>query len=393
MERLTRYWLLLFLLCNICAQYRILEGFTYFLFYPLLAFAVMAILTNIQSLFTTQMLSRYRFLYIYIIICWLYQLAFGLMMTHEETWMYLAGKTAMLFMTVLAVEQAPDYYYDRFPRHYLVFCVVLLVLGLTVMDRVGVDGRHYFGFGNPNSGGHLAAICASGLFITNPFENKWLSRGMMAVCLLTVLMSGSRASLGVALVGLFMKYGFNVRAVIPAAIVYFVFFVMPSMGYRFTGVERFITSVETGDYSSGRDQERQATLLMIREAPFVGNGICTPMSSSAKEISKMGSHNTYLDWLKWFGIPFGAWMIFELLACTYRQYLYYRKSDDDNERYHLFVVVSTVVTCYFEGYIWGLNEMSNTIFFASLAILMARRDYEEEDEDDDVLDAEAEELA
>ena len=93
------------------------------------------------------------------------------------------------------------------------------------------------------------------------------------------------------------------------------------------------------------------------------------IASQAMMISELGSHNTYLDWLKWFGIPLGGVLILFLVAATLRLFFHYRKVNDEYKRFHLFIVVSTVIICYFEGFIWGVNEMSNTLFFTSLAIL------------------------
>lgn len=92
-------------------------------------------------------------------------------------------------------------------------------------------------------------------------------------------------------------------------------------------------------------------------------------------ISELGSHNTYLDWLKWFGIPLASLLILYLVIDVLQIFFRYWKTQDEYIKFHLFVVVSTVLDCFFEGYIWGVNEMSNTIFFTSLAVLCKRKKY------------------
>ena len=167
-----------------------------------------------------------------------------------------------------------------------------------------------------------------------------------------------------------MQYGLSKKLVITTAIVFFVLtIILPMIGIQLTAVERFTQTIENQNYSSGREVEREAAILMIRESPWIGNGICTPQTEQAMRISELGSHNTYLDWLKWFGIPLGGILIFFLVVTTLRLFFYYRKTNDEYKRFHLFVVVSTVLVCYFEGFIWGVNEMSNTLFFTSLAVL------------------------
>lgn len=369
MERIVKYWLFLFLIGNICAQYKVLTPFANIFFYPLLGFSVIAILSNISMVFSSRAISTYKFIYAYIFILWIYQFTFGQGQTHDETWIYIIAKTAMLLMTVIAIEKNYSFYHTSFCNYFLLFCVVLIILGLTIFNHA-VSGRQYLGFGNPNAAGHLASICLAGLLMTNPINKIWLLRGMMLICLAAVMLSGSRASLGIAIIAIIMKYGLSKKLVITAIIGFFTLTVLlPIAGVQFAAIERFTQTLESQDYSSGRESERQAALLMISESPIIGNGICTPQTEQAMMISELGSHNTYLDWLKWFGIPFGGILILFLITATLRLFFHYRKTNDEYIRFHLFVVVSTVIVCYFEGFIWGVNEMSNTLFFTSLAIL------------------------
>lgn len=370
MGKIVKFWLFLFLIGNICAQYKVLTPFSNLFFYPLLGFSIIAILSNCLMVFSFRTISTYKFIYAYIFILWIYQFTFGLNQTHDDTWMYIIAKTAMLLMTIIAVKKNYTFYHTSFCKYYLFFCVVLIILGLTIFNYAA-SGRQYLGFGNPNAGGHLASICVAGLLMINPVKNKaWLSRGMMLICLVAVMLSGSRASLGIVIVAILMQYGLSKELVITTVIGFLTLtIILPMTGIQFTAVERFTQTIENQNYSSGREVEREAAILMIRESPWIGNGICTPQTEQAMKISELGSHNTYLDWLKWFGIPLGGILIFFLVVTTLRLFFYYRKTNDEYKRFHLFVVVSTVLVCYFEGFIWGVNEMSNTLFFTSLAVL------------------------
>lgn len=370
MGRIVKFWLFLFLIGNICAQYKVLTSFANMFFYPLLGISVIAILSNCSVVFSSRAISAYKFIYAYIFILWIYQFTFGLNLTHDDTWMYIIAKTAMLLMTVIAIEKNYAFYHTSFCKYFLLFCVVLIILGLTVFNHE-ISGRQYLGFGNPNAGGHLASICVAGLLMINPIKNKsWLLWGMTLICLVAVMLSGSRASLGIAIIAIIMKYGVSKKLIIVAITGFIILTILlPMVGIQFAAVERFTHTVESKDYSSGRESERQAALLMIRQSPTIGNGICAPQTKQAMMISELGSHNTYLDWLKWFGIPFGSILILFLITATVRLFFHYRKTNDEYKRFHLFVIVSTVVVCYFEGFIWGVNEMSNTLFFTSLAVL------------------------
>lgn len=369
MNKITNYWLILFLFGNICMQFQILQPIAYLFFYPLLVIGIFSILLNF-SLFMRS-ISKYKFIFTYILILWIYQLVFGLSRTHSGTWVYLIAKTTMLMMTVIAIERNPNYYHFGFCKQLLFLCSMLIAIGLVFFDSISAGGRHLFGFGNVNAGGHLASICFAGLLITNPLTGKkWLSRILMLICLLAVLYSGSRSSAGIASVALFIKYGLKKELLIAIAVCYVIAMkILPSFNINLIGLERFTNSIENRDFSSNRELEREAAIYMINESPIAGNGIVCPNSDAANEISKLGSHNTYLDWLKWFGIPLASILIISLVIDSLRLYIKFHSTKNDYDKFHLFVVISTILVCFFEGYIWGVNEMSNTIFFTSLAIL------------------------
>ncbi|WP_417009036.1 O-antigen ligase family protein [Bacteroides congonensis] len=373
MAKITNYWLFLFLLGNICMQYQILTPFGNLFFYPLLALGVVSIAINMNTLLAH--LNKYKFIGAYIVILWVYQFVFGLSHIHEGTWVYLIAKTTMLMMTVIAIEKIPEYYHSEFCKKFLLFCVVLITAGLAFFDSAGINGRHVFGFGNPNAAGHLAVLTFAGMLMINPFVGKkWLSRGLMLVCLVAVLLTGSRSSAAMAVIAIFIRYGINKKLIIALVVCYMTAtLALPSLGIHLIGIERFTESVESGDLISNRESEREAAIFMINENPIEGNGIMCPNSEGANMISELGSHNTYLDWLKWFGIPLASLLILYLVIDVLQIFFRYWKTQDEYIKFHLFVVVSTVLDCFFEGYIWGVNEMSNTIFFTSLAVLCKRK--------------------
>lgn len=105
MGKIVKFWLFLFLIGNICAQYKVLTPFSNLFFYPLLGFSIIAILSNLSTVFSFRTISAYKFIYSYIFILWIYQFTFGLNKTHDDTWMYIIAKTAMLLMTIIAVKK------------------------------------------------------------------------------------------------------------------------------------------------------------------------------------------------------------------------------------------------------------------------------------------------
>lgn len=167
-----------------------------------------------------------------------------------------------------------------------------------------------------------------------------------------------------------IKYGLNAKflAVLLAGVLAWQI-ILPMAGISSTGLNRFTESVENMDFSSSREGERKATLIMIAESPILGNGFDVEQSEKAKAVSGLGSHNGYLDIMKMIGIPYSVFLFAFMAYYTCSVWRKFHKSACDYDRIHLFVIISVLIAANFESYLWGINQVVTTLLFTSFAVL------------------------
>jgi O-antigen ligase len=133
------------------------------------------------------------------------------------------------------------------------------------------------------------------------------------------------------------------------------------------GVNRITDTIE-GSMGSNREVERAATVMMIEEKPLTGWGFEAPNVGRAAILSEVGSHNGYLETIKFMGYPLGGIFIL-FLFLSVLTFLPLYKSPDMAVRYHVAIVFSHLVSAVYEGLFVGVHEFSTNIIFYSLAIL------------------------
>lgn len=370
METCIKYLLPLFALSNIMAVYRVLTPVSDYFFYGSLIIGLCICILNLGIFFKTESLSKYKIFYIYIGILWIYQLVFGHNFIYPKTWTYLIAKTVMLAMTMVCIERSPKFYLTKFYPIIIYASVACIIFGF-FKNPFSLDGRFTFGFGNPNALAGLASICFCYLLIVRYTSINYLFKiGILILFIFAVLCGGSRAGLAMLIIGLLYRYRLSLKTVIVACLVWLIFMViLPKNNINFIGIERLSETLESENMEEDRELEREATLQMIESSPIEGNGIYCEQSYEAQSISELGSHNGYLDIIKWFGYPFGITLIasFIIIALIYTKSFIFSKNF--NLRAHLIVVIGTLLMSNYEGLIWGVNEINNTLFFVSFAVL------------------------
>lgn len=350
--------------------YRMFNGYGDLFFNACLAIGVLFIAVKCGKLFSSKTIHKYSFIFIYVIILWIYQLLFGMNHIYPKTWTYLLAKTVMLLNVVVAVEEWPEFQLKHF---YPLICYIvapLLIIGIFV-NSWSIDGRMSFGFSNPNQMGSLCAICLAFLIqINSDLHIIKYKKLLFAILLFGVLMSASRAALGLVVLALLYKYRFSLKLIGVIVLVGVVLFViLPHFDINLQGIDRFMDTVQSENLSQGRELQREAAWYMIKEHPIDGNGIYCEQSEAAARISDLGSHNAYLDFLKWFGYPLGGLLIISLILCSFVLVRRNWNNNDSVARAHLIVVLGVLPLSMYEGLIWGVNEINNTLFFVSFAVL------------------------
>ena len=106
---------------------------------------------------------------------------------------------------------------------------------------------------------------------------------------------------------------------------------------------------------------------MIREKPWNGWGFEAQNQGIALEMSELGSHNGYLETLKFMGYPCGgAWLgilVLSILVIFKR----YHKLGIARDMF-VGIVLAFAVNAYFEGLFVGVHEFATNVFFVCLAV-------------------------
>jgi O-antigen ligase len=191
----------------------------------------------------------------------------------------------------------------------------------------------------------------------------------MAICLYGVIASGSRVSMATVLIALFMKFGLNYRSIGIISLCAVAFIALSYSNIEIASFNRLYDTVESGDFVDSRKDVRLATLMMIEENPIIGNGLYAKNTGEAAEISEMGSHNGYLDLMKMIGIPLTIILVFYLIKDLSKIIKRYLFDYDMLKRSYFFVVVTVPLASFFEGYMWGINQLTTTLFFIVLATI------------------------
>ena len=271
-------------------------------------------------------------------------------------------------MFVISISRNIDFYYKKFYLYLPILAVCLIGVGRFIGGIDIITNRQTFGFGNSNAMCSIAATSAGCIFIQNEKLNKWHWIAI-AICTYGVLMGGSRTSMVILIFGFLFKYGLKFKTLFIILAMYLSFSVMNNVGLKFAGIDRLTNTIESGDYVDDRRYERKATIMMIEKNPITGNGLYSDNTGEAKKVSQLGSHNGYLDILKFMGLLFGGISIVALFIHTFKIIKEFYFSPNFYIRTHLFIVISVLAMAMFEAYIWGVNQMTTSFLFVSMAFL------------------------
>lgn len=368
MEKITKYWAFLYLLGNICAQYIKLGFLAQPTFYMLIAIGVVLLIMNIRVLSEEGMLRSHLFIYVFSFALILYQFTLGMPYLNMKSIIYLTAKVVCDFMFIISITKNAEFYERKFYLYLPILAVCLIGIGRFLGGVDIVTHRQTFGFGNSNAMCSIAAMSAGCIFIQNEKLNKWHWLAI-AICAYGVLMGGSRTSMVILIFGFLFKYGLRLRTLFIVGVMFLSVSLMNNMGMKFSGIDRLTSTVKSGDYVDDRRFERKATIMMIEQNPITGNGLYADNTGAAKKVSQLGSHNGYLDLLKFMGIIFGGFSIVILFVHVFKILREFYFSQNLYVRTHLFVVISVLAMAMYEAYIWGVNQMTTSFLFVSLAFL------------------------
>lgn len=368
MKSLKKYILLIFLLENTIVSSKF--GGIQWPFYAMLAIGSLMLFS--KEMWKKQSFSECFPLYLWSVMYIVYQFTIGLDTLCTHSLFYLVAKVITFIIITVSVVSNWEFNTYKVPLFIAVTISAVLLFGVSETVNLNAGDRLRLGFGNENLTGSLSAICFAIIIFFWDKRRAWIFLLMGVIALYSMLASGSRNALLYLAIMILIWTRLSFKRIIPVAII--MLGLMATVSYlpiHLSGIDRAKATIE-GTEDSSRNIEREATIVMIKEKPLEGWGFDAENTGHAAQISELGSHNGYLDTIKFMGYPF-AIMWFLVLLIAVLPLLKYIRSGDNAIRFHLAIVLSTMATAFFEGWFTGVHQINTNIMFYSLAILTTYR--------------------
>lgn len=365
---IEKYLLLIFLLVNLTAEYVMLMPISKAFFYLVMGISTM-------FMFSKKLLSQKSIVIFFplfilagCLVC--YELLTSPENTNLGTHIYVIAKCFSFVMVVVAIRSDFNFYATKFPLYFACIAMFLILAGL-ILRPMTFNGRLGYGFCNPNAASAIAAVAFASIIFFGDFSKKTLFVGGI-ICFLAVLGGGSRNAMGLCLLAILMRYGITKQLFLIGVLLLSGVFILPHLGLEVTAFDR-LTGTVTGEVALDRENQRAAAMWMISERPWWGWGFGAQMEGKAAELSEYGAHNGYLDMLMQMGCVFGGSWILVLIGVAAPILLKYCHDNNLYLRYHSFVVLGIMLAANQESYLIGVNQIITSLYFLSLAILLAAK--------------------
>ena len=365
LENVKKYLLYFMLLENVAVQTSLFGAYSSIFFNLFLGLGLLFILTG--EVFKANAVKTFLPLYILVGIYLFYGFTIGASYIDNRSLTYLAAKMTTFAIIITSVNSNYEFYETKGLYHLALFMCFFVMYGLATGGLAEASiGRSTMGFTNSNTTSGMGAfILGIVLFLTKKWN--WKTIVITVIGLYAILAGGSRAGVLVAAIIIFMRYGISLKIIMMSFILVVTsLFVVPAIGLETVGVERMIDTVE-GLEGTNRDVEREACLMMIREKPLMGWGFEAQNQGKASVLSLLGSHNGYMETLKFMGIPMGGLWIAVYLLTVLRLYLKYRKYKLESDVY-LAMLIAFTVNAYYEGLFVGVHEFATNLIFVAMTM-------------------------
>lgn len=364
MKNIKKYLLLAFIIENLLAQTRILGGTSVF-FYVFLVAGGYFLLEG--SAFKKEVNESCKCLFSLAMVYILYQFTLGFGTISFRTLLYLLAKVTTFIIIAISVTSDWEFYAKKTPQFFSIGVLLVLMYGLLTGQNSSVNGRQLIGFTNANTTSTLGAIAFAGFLFFRNRQNSKTYLFAMFLCLYAMLAGGSRNGMLLFAIILFMWRGVSLKS-IPVVVGLFAMVIVLTEQFHIelSGIDRLIGTAR-GEIGANRDVEREAAIMMIRESPWTGWGFEAQNVGRAAMISELGSHSGYLETLKFMGYPFAVIWFLVLFVGVKRCLKLYTHGVEI--RYHLAIVIASIISAFFEGLFVGVHEVGTNLFFVSLAVL------------------------
>lgn len=365
MQFLRKYLLLLFILENIFALYVKLSFLSSILFYAILALGLSFFFAG--SILSKESYHNFRVLYLLSAVFICYEFTLGLNTLSVSNLLYLLAKLVSFIIIIEGLTSNFKFYFKDIikPIGYIIAILVIGGYDSSAIDAAEAE-RLRLGFGNENA----ASIVSATGFACILFSNRYRYYDIVAIliCLYGIVGGGGRNALLICFVMTIFRFGISAKTVLLSVAVYGVIdMLFPYLGLNSVGLERAKETM-SGKTGSNREMEQKAAWMMIAQRPFSGWGYMAENVGKAAKVSMLGSHNGYIDYIKFMGYPF-SFLLFSVLGKFIFSFLSLYRSKVLYVRYHLAFVVAIIFATFFEAFMVGIHELPTTMFFISLATL------------------------
>lgn len=366
---IKKYLLFVFLLENIMVQTSLMGALANPMFYVFLAIGMLCAFDS--KIWSGEAFKKFGWAYALMVLYVFYEFVVGAQYINQKTLLYLISKIVTFVIIICGITYNENFYRGKAIKWLIITMSFFLLYGLVSGDASS-SGRMEVGYTNSNTVGSMGAIIV-GMTVFYVNGKKW--NWWMILCLLTgmfgVLAGGSRA--GFLMLGLlvFLRYGFNIKTIgMCATLVILGLFVLPHFGIDTVGLQRLIDTIN-GIEGTNRDVEREAAEWMIAQKPWIGWGYQAVNQGEALLISKLSSHNGYLEIIKQMGYPcaIAYFIIIGLVIVNGARCIYAKKL-----KMNMFIAIALMylIKANYEALFIGVHELGTNLFFFALAMVSAQ---------------------
>lgn len=368
MKTLYKYLLLAFLIENIMTQTYLLGFMSEYLFYPFLFLGLLAFAN--PFLWRAQNISRFSCIYILMAIYIIYEFTIGSTYISERNLIYLVSKIATFGIIISGITYGETFYKEKGVIILVACMAFFLCYGIISGDNAVISGtgRIRAGYTNENTTGTMGALTV-GMLLFYMRDRKWnaLYGLFLIVGCYGVFAGASRAGFLMLFLMIILRFGLNVKTALFIIIVGSVgVYLLPSFGLETVGLQRMIDTYN-GVEGSNREPERLAAEWMIAQKPWVGWGFEVRNVGFALSLSKLSSHNGYLEIIKQMGIPFAVLYFLTIAVTLLRCWLAKNKYHEHMGMY-LALALMLLVKANYESLFIGVHEYETNVFFFALGM-------------------------
>lgn len=353
------------------AQTRLMGAISDILFYPFMFCGLISLMTPETWRATT--VRKFHCLYALMAVYVGYEVTFGLDHINGKTLLYLISKLSTFGIIITSINAAEHFYRHKGVLILICSMAFFLCYGMVTGGGVQSSGRALAGFTNENTAGAMGALTV-GMLLFYMKGRKWniYALFVMLTGFYGVLAGGSRAGFLMLFLLVFLRYGLNLKSAgVMVLLIAAGIYVLPMIDIETVGLQRMMDTYN-GIEGSNREPEREAAKWMIAHRPVSGWGYMATNQGYAASISRLASHNGYLEIIKQMGYP-TAIIYFGIIFITIiKCYLATRRNHQHIDLF-LALTLMLLVKANYEAAFVGVHEYGTNIFFVAIAMASVNR--------------------